>query len=77
MNKMLLAAVAVMALGMGSAFAAGAPGYTAPTQYGSQAFPNQTYHTRTVFSEIFGHRDHAKTATPRSAEGRAPGTAGG
>ncbi len=70
MNKMILAAVAVMSLGMGTAFAEGGFGGAEPTQYGSQAFPNQAYHDKTVFSEIFGHRNHTRVDAPRTAEGR-------
>jgi hypothetical protein len=56
MKKMILAAFAVLGLGMGTAFAEGGlPAGTVPPVYGSQAFPDQPYHTGTVFQEIFGH----------------------
>jgi hypothetical protein len=55
MKKMILAAFAVFGLGMASAFAQGLPAGTVPPVYGSQAFPDQPYHTGTVFQEIFGH----------------------
>jgi hypothetical protein len=40
MKKMILAAFAVLGLGMGAAFAQGLPAGTAPPVYGSQAFAN-------------------------------------
>jgi hypothetical protein len=55
MKKMILAAFAVLGLGMGAAFAQGVPAGTVPPVYGSQAFPDQPYHIRTVWQEIFGH----------------------
>ncbi len=65
MKNLIIAAFAVMSLGMGSAFAAGVPGST-DTQYGTQAFPNQPYHSGTVFSEIyqgiFGHHGYNNPA---------------
>ncbi len=60
MKNLMIAAFAVVSLGMGSAFAAGVPGAT-DSQYGTHAFPNQPYHNGTVFSEIyhdvFGHHN--------------------
>ena len=55
MKNMILAAVAVLSLGVGSAFAQGKPPGDDPGT-APQAFPNEPYHTGTVFSEIFGHR---------------------
>jgi hypothetical protein len=56
MKTMILAAFAVFGLGMGTAFAQGGlPAGTVPPVYGSQAFPDQPYHTGTVFQEIFEH----------------------
>ncbi len=70
MKNLIIAAVAVVSLGMGSAFAAGVPGST-DTQYGTHAFPNQPYHTGTVFSEIFqkvfGHRNYDNAAVASNA----------
>jgi hypothetical protein len=40
MKKMILAAFAVLGLGMGAAFAQGLPAGTTPPVYGSHAFPN-------------------------------------
>ncbi|HBK07405.1 MAG TPA: hypothetical protein DDZ81_16395 [Acetobacteraceae bacterium] len=73
MKKMLLAAFAVMSLGMGTAFAVG--GYTTTDpQYGTHAFPNQQYHTGTVFSEIyhgiFGYRSCDQASVARTADSR-------
>ena len=70
MKNLILAAVAVVSLGMGSAFAAGVPGST-DTQYGTLAFPNQPYHNGTVFSEIFhkvfGHQTYNNPAVASNA----------
>ena len=65
MKKMILAAFAVLGLGMGAAFAQGVPAGTVPPVYGSQAFPDQPYHTGTMFQEFFGH----------STDGQAPADA--
>ena len=54
MKTMILAALAVLSLGVGSAFAQGKPPGTDPGT-APQAFPNEPYHTGTIFSEIFGH----------------------
>ena len=70
MKNLILAAVAVVSLGMGSAFAAGVPGST-DSQYGTRAFPNQPYHNGTVFSEIFhnvfGHSNYDNAAVAANA----------
>jgi hypothetical protein len=55
MKKMILAAAAVLGLSMGTGFAQGLAAGTQPPVYGSQAFPDQSYHYGTVFQEIFGH----------------------
>jgi hypothetical protein len=55
MKKMILAASAVLGLGIGAAFAQGLPAGTEPPVYGSQAFPDQPYHTGTIFQKSFGH----------------------
>jgi hypothetical protein len=67
MKKMILAAFAVLGLGMGNAFAQGLPAGSVPPVYGSQAFPDQPYHTGTVFQEIFGH----SKSDPAPADGTA------
>jgi hypothetical protein len=59
MKTMILAAVAVLSLGVGSAYAQGKPPGNDPGT-APQAFPNEPYHTGTVFSEIFGH--HTKSS---------------
>ena len=77
MRKMILVAFAVLGLGMGTAFAQGLPAGTVPPVYGSQAFPDQPYHTGTIFQEIFGHakrdrgpvdRTDERSATPAKGE---------
>jgi len=52
MKRTILAAVAVLSLGVGSAFAQGKPPGEDPGT-APQAFPNEPYHTGTVFSELF------------------------
>ena len=59
MKTMILAAVAVLSLGVGSAYAQGKPPGNDPGT-APQAFPNEPYHTGTVFSELFGH--HTKSS---------------
>jgi hypothetical protein len=68
MKKIILVASAVLNLGMGTAFAQGLPpGYANPA-YGSHAFPNQPYHTGTIFSEIFGHSKSGHATADRTVE---------
>jgi hypothetical protein len=67
MKKMILAAAAVLGLGMGAGFAQGLPAGTQPPVYGSQAFPNQPYHTGTFFQEIFGHSESDNPAQDGTA----------
>jgi hypothetical protein len=55
MKKMLLVALFALFGGMACAFAQGLPAGSVPPVYGSQAFPDQPYHTGTVFQEIFAH----------------------
>jgi hypothetical protein len=59
MKTMMLTAVAVLSLGVGSAYAQGKPPGNDPGT-APQAFPNEPYHTGTVFSELFGH--HTKSS---------------
>ncbi len=65
MKSMIVAALAVLSLGVGTAFAQGLPAGSTPPVYGAYAFPNEPYHNGTVFSEIyhgvFGH-DKSDTA---------------
>lgn len=68
MKKMVLAAFAILGFGMGTAFAQGLPAGTVPPVYGSQAFPDQPYHTGTVFQEIFGHAKGGQPPTDGTAE---------
>jgi hypothetical protein len=60
MKTMILAMVAVLSLSVGSAFAQGKPPGTDPGT-APQAFPNEPYHTGTIFSEIFGHHSQDKS----------------
>jgi len=66
MKPMILAAVAVLSLGVGSAFAQGKPPGDDPGT-APQAFPNEPYHTGPVFSEIFGHHAPSKPAVAQNA----------
>ena len=59
MKTMILAAATVVSLGVSNAFAFGAS-IMQPSVYATHAFPNEPYHTGTVFSEIFCH--HAKSS---------------
>jgi hypothetical protein len=61
MKTMILAAATVVSLGVSvsNAFAFGAS-IMHPSVYAAHAFPNEPYHTGTVFSEIFCH--HAKSS---------------
>lgn len=72
MKKMLFAAAAMLSLGMGTAFAVNGGTTTKDPQYGTHAFPNQKYHSETVFSEIynglFGQRNQDEAALARTAE---------
>jgi hypothetical protein len=68
MKKIILVASATLSLGMGTAFAQGLPAGSVPPAYGSHAFPNQPYQTRTVFSEIFGHSKSSQAAAERTVE---------
>jgi hypothetical protein len=52
MKTTILAALAVLSLGVGTAFAQGKPPGEDPGT-APQAFPNAPYHTGTVFSELF------------------------
>jgi hypothetical protein len=60
MKTMILATVAVLSLGASSAFAQGKPPGIDPGT-APQAFPNEPYHTGTIFSEIFGHHSQDKS----------------
>ena len=66
MKNMILAAVAVLSLGVGSAFAQGKPPGDDPGT-APQAFPNEPYHTGTVFPEIFGRPTQSKPAVAHNA----------
>jgi hypothetical protein len=52
MKSMILAALAVLSLGADTAFAQGKPPGDDPGT-APQAFPNEPYHTGTVFSELY------------------------
>jgi hypothetical protein len=71
MKRTILTALTILAVGTGAALAQGKPPGTDPGT-APQAFPNEPYHTGTVFSEIFGHLRSApevanKTATAHDA----------
>jgi hypothetical protein len=74
-----VAVAAAVTAGAGSAFAGGLPYGSVPPVYAPQAFPNEPYHTGTVFSEIyhgvFGHPNNDSAVankagdTPSQAKG--------
>jgi hypothetical protein len=66
MKKLILVASAVLSLGMGTAFAQGLP--AGSVVYGSQPFSNQSRHTGTLFSEIFGHSKNSQVAADRTVQ---------
>ena len=72
MKKMLFAAAAMLSLGMGTAFAVDGGTTAANPQYGTHAFPNQQYHSRTVFSKIdsglSSQRNHVQAALAYTAQ---------
>jgi hypothetical protein len=63
MKTIALAALTVLTLGAGAAFAQGVPPGTQPEVYGSDAFPKQPYHNGTIFSELFGHQPNSQLST--------------
>jgi hypothetical protein len=69
----IVAAVALPGLAAGKVFAFGYPGMQ-PSVFAAHAFPNEPYHTGTVFSEIFCH--HAKHGSA-AAHNATPATAAG
>jgi hypothetical protein len=69
MKRTVLTALTIMALGGGVAFAQGKPPGTDPGT-APQAFPNEPYHTGTVFSEIFGHSRSTPEAANKTAAAR-------
>ena len=78
MKTMILAAVATLSLGVGGAFAQGAPAGWQPPAYGSQAFTSypkesqtQFLGPNTVLGKMFHHSDsdHQVAAAAISAKG--------
>jgi hypothetical protein len=67
MKKLILVTSAVLSLGVGTAFAQGLPPGVANPVYGSHAFPNQSYQTGTIFSQIFGHSKTSQAAADRAS----------
>jgi hypothetical protein len=61
-RQLVLAVLAVLSLEVHTAFAQGRPSGNDPGT-APQAFPNEPYHTGTVFSEIFCHRSKSSPAT--------------
>jgi hypothetical protein len=76
MKTMILAAVAALSLGVGSAYAAGGPvGYQAPV-YGSQAFTDHSNEVatqflgpNTVLGKAFHHSNSNQVAATASPKG--------
>jgi hypothetical protein len=72
MRIAIVAAVAAVTVGAAtaSAFAAGLPYGSVPPVYASHAFPNEPYHTGTVFSEVyhnvFGQPKNASAVADRA-----------
>jgi hypothetical protein len=62
-RRLLLAILTVLSLEVETAFAQGKPSGNDPGT-APQAFPNEPYHTGTVFSEIFCHHPKSSSATP-------------
>lgn len=60
MNKIILAAATILALGTGISFAQGLPPGTTPPQYGSQAFTGQAHQNKTFLSEFFGRSKNSQ-----------------
>jgi hypothetical protein len=73
MKAMILAATAAVSLGIAAtASAQGLPYGTVPPVYGAHAFPNEPYHTGTVFSElyhnVFGHSNNGSAVAVRAPD---------
>lgn len=73
MKNIALAALAVLSLGVGSAFAQ-APAGTTPMNYGPQAFADHSNDPQvhflgkgTVFARIFGHSDKGQAVADKTA----------
>jgi hypothetical protein len=60
--RRILAVLALLSLEPGTAFAQGKPSGDDPGT-APQAFPNEPYHTGTVFSEIFCHHPKSSSVT--------------
>ena len=66
MKTMILAAATVLSLGTSAVFAQGLPPGATPPVYGTQAFYEQPYHNKTVFSEIVSHARDRQIAAQRN-----------
>jgi hypothetical protein len=79
MKTTILAALAVLSVGAGTAFAQGKPPGTDPGT-APQAFPNEPYHTGTVFSElyhnIFGPSSKTDVANKANSPNATPANGG-
>jgi hypothetical protein len=80
MKRTILASVAVLSLGVGTAFAQGKPPGEDPGT-APQAFPNEPYHTGTVFSELFhgifgSSKDNSAVANRSNDQSAAPRNGG-
>ena len=72
MRTTILATLAVLSLGVGTAFAQGKPPGEDPGT-APQAFPNEPYHNGTVFSELFhGLFGHSNTGSAVANKGSSP-----
>jgi hypothetical protein len=77
MKTMILAAVASLSLGVGAAFAQGAPAGYQPPAYGAQAFTDHSKDAQvqflgpnTVLGKMFNHSsDNNRVATNASTKG--------
>jgi hypothetical protein len=67
--SVITVAASVLSLAAGKVFAFGYPGMQ-PSVYAAHAFPNEPYHTGTVFSEILCR--HTKSG-PAAAHNATPG----
>jgi len=82
MKSLILAATAAVSLGVAAAASAqGLPHGTEPPVYAAHAFPNEPYHTGTVFSElyhnVFGHSNDGSAVAVRAPDRTAAPVKGG
>jgi len=82
MKTLILAATAAVTLGIAAAASAqGLPHGTEPPVYASHAFPDEPYHTGTVFSElyhgVFGHSNSASAVADKAPDRNTASVRGG